>query len=193
MMHDPFPFHALPDLARRIDDIASAEIAEWTQMRSRVIFVPMSVRELETAVGLERFRGIAIERQLFDYSQYRSSIEVRFTIEDGTIRFPQHLEEFLQVRFNDSKRIENPLVQSGWNRFSDFVMNHMYDESCSDYENQMRRTWIEENAYFRWVHEGRHHGHHLRHWDEAEQEYDQLEKEYGEPPWAVARLSRYRA
>jgi hypothetical protein len=191
-MHDPFPFHSLPDLAMRIEEIASSEIVDWGGVRERIIFVPMSIRELETAVGLEQLRGISVEKQFCEYSEYRSSVNVRFTIDDGTIQFPRHLEEFLQDRYNNSKRIENLLVQSGWNRFFDFVMKHMYDESCSDYENQMRRCWIEENAYFRWVDEGRHEGNHLRHWREAEDEYERLEKELGEQPWAAIRLARYR-
>src|SRR4051794_12881382 len=37
-----------------------------------------------------------------------------------------------------------------------------------------RIQWIEENAYFRWLNEGRHHGHHERHWHEAEMAFDSL-------------------
>jgi hypothetical protein len=38
-------------------------------------------------------------------------------------------------------------------------------------DNVTRSDWIEKNAYFRWVHEGRGHGHNLRHWLEAEAAY----------------------
>jgi len=38
-----------------------------------------------------------------------------------------------------------------------------------------RITWIRENAYFRWLNEGCHHGQDLRHWKEAETEYSNKE------------------
>ncbi len=181
VMHDPFPFHALPNLAERIEEIASADIVGWTDLRHRVLFVPMSIRELETAVGLEISQGICIEDQLFEYFEYREGVQTRFVVEDGTIRFPRHLEEYLQEKYHNSCRIENPLIQAGWNRFSDFVSQHMYGESYSDIEKQVRIKWIEENAYFRWVAEGRCHGHDVRHWQEAVEEYGRLEQEGNQP------------
>jgi Protein of unknown function (DUF2934) len=39
-----------------------------------------------------------------------------------------------------------------------------------------RRERISESAYFRWIDEGQHHGHDLRHWCEAESAYDVLQK-----------------
>lgn len=182
VMHDPFPFHALPNLAGRIEEIASADIVGWADLRHRVLFVPMSIRELETAVGLEISQSVSFEDQLFEYFEYRAGVQTRFVVEEGTIRFPRHLEEYLQEKYHNSCRIENPLIQAGWNRFSDFVSQHMYGESCSDIDKQMRIQWIENNAYFRWVAEGRKHGHDVRHWHDAEGEYARLEQEGGETP-----------
>jgi hypothetical protein len=44
--------------------------------------------------------------------------------------------------------------------------------SSGDCPENARLNWVKENAYFRWVNEGGRHGHHLRHWSEAEQAYD---------------------
>lgn len=191
VMHDPFPFHALPDLADRIDEIANNDIAGWTELKDRIIFVPMSIRDLETAVGLEIGRGIPIEEQFSSYAEYRSEVTSRFVVAGGELRFPRHLEEFLQEEFNDARRIENPLIQQAWNEFADYVQQHIYDEPCVVYENEMREKWIADNAYFRWVEDDRQHGNHERHWQEAEAEYDRLEQELGEAPWVAHRLARY--
>lgn len=151
----------------------------------------MSIRELETAIGLELKHGIPLEKQFSEYANYRSSVTSRFQVDGGTIQFPRHLEEYLQEEFNGSHRIENPLIMKAWDEFSDFVHQYMYNETCSDYEAEMRFNWIEENAYFRWVEDDYRHGQHEHHWREAVAHYDALEKESGEPPWMVDRLSKY--
>lgn len=192
VMHDPFPFHAIPDLADRIDQIAYTDIPNWGDFKDRINFVPMSIRELETAIGLELQRSIPLEQQLKRYAEYRSGVTERFIVKSGTIQFPRHLEEFLQEEFNNSQRIENPLIQKAWNQFTNFVSEQMYDESCTAYEESLRVEWIQENAYFRWVDEDYPHDQHERHWQEAVAEYQALEQQLGEAPWAVDRLARYR-
>jgi hypothetical protein len=40
-------------------------------------------------------------------------------------------------------------------------------------EDATNILWIKENAYYRWVNDDRRHGHHLRHWTEAEKAFAQ--------------------
>jgi hypothetical protein len=191
VIHDPFPFHALPDLADRINEISLSEITNWNDFNERIVFIPMSIRELETAIGLELKSKISLEQQFMTYADYRSYISTRFTVVGGMIQFPRHLEEYLQEEFNESGRIKNPLIQNTWDEISDFVTEHMYDEICSAYEEEMKMKWIKENAYFRWVHDEYRHGQHERHWREAVEEYEALEQELCEAPLAVNHLACY--
>ena len=38
-----------------------------------------------------------------------------------------------------------------------------------------KRIWVEENAYFRWIDEGRKHGFHLKHWNEAKDAFEKYQ------------------
>lgn len=190
VMHDPFPFHAIPDLARRIEQVAVTKAPDWAAIASRVDFVPMSVRELETAVGLEIDRGIPIEDQLQAYAEYRRGAR-RVEFIDDAIHFPRHLEEYLQERWNNSRRITNPLIEKTWDRFSELVSGHIYGTALADYEAELRHEWITKNAYFRWIDENRPDGRHLEHWHAAENRFAELEQELGMAPYAAEQLSLY--
>jgi hypothetical protein len=190
VMHDPFPFHAIPDVAARIEQVAKKEAPDWAAVAPRLIFVPMSIRELETAVGLELQKGIPVETQFEEYANYRSTAR-RVEFVGGSIRLPRHLEEFLQEKWNDSNRITNPLIERTWDRFADFVSRRIYGESVEDYEAELRRRWVAENAYFRWLNEQRPEGRALPHWLDAEREYRELEQRLGMPPYEAERLARY--
>lgn len=49
-------------------------------------------------------------------------------------------------------------------------------EAAKPDSNQSRHDWIERNAYYRYLNEGGLHGNHLRHWSEAETEYESIEQ-----------------
>lgn len=50
------------------------------------------------------------------------------------------------------------------------------DKLFDDYRANYRRRWVSENAYFRWLYEGYPSGHDVRHWLEAEAEYERSGK-----------------
>lgn len=58
----------------------------------------------------------------------------------------------------------------------DSVLKSASEESHEAVESA-ERTWIKENAYFRWIDEGRDHGQDLRHWREAEAAFATIQNE----------------
>jgi hypothetical protein len=66
VMYDPVPFHAIPDLRQKIVDITVRELEQKEKKPPgygaafwrRVTFVPLSIRDLEAAVGLEAEAGV---------------------------------------------------------------------------------------------------------------------------------------
>jgi hypothetical protein len=188
VLYEPFHYHAVPDIRQLIDSTAESLNAEWPKYRDRILFVPLGIRELESAVALERERGIPVERQLEGYTLDRRSAP-GMTVTGGGVDVAKHFEEFALGRWNGSVRCQNPLCMELWEKFLDFIYHRLYQEPLRSYEQAMRRHWIEEAAYFRWVNEGRSHGRDLLHWTAAERGYDELEKQLGMPPYE-ARMAR---
>jgi hypothetical protein len=190
VLYEPFHYHAVPDIRQLIDDTAATLHADWPSYRDRILFVPLGIRELETAVALERERNVPLEQQLEEYATYRCSAP-RLRVSAEGMEVAKHFEEYALDRWNGSRRCPSAVCQGLWERFLDFVFRRLYRESLSDYEQAMKRRWIQEAAYFMWVNEGRVHGRHLQHWLAAEQEYENLERRLGMPPYEAERMKRY--
>ena len=94
----PLPFHMLPGLRAIIEEEATKRGPAWAAVRSRVDLVPLSARDLETLVASELADGIPIERSLKEYAEYREGAAAVERWEDGLPQFPDHLEEYLQIR-----------------------------------------------------------------------------------------------
>jgi hypothetical protein len=150
VMYEPFPFHCVPDIRRMIERLAAEVEPLWAQIRDRVIFVPMWVRELETAVAAEVTLGIPIESQLEQFASYRESARRIERWEGGLPVFPSHLEEFLQERFHNSRRIANPLCQSIWESFCAFAQRRIFDEDIEIIEQEIRDLTTRRLAYELW-------------------------------------------
>jgi len=153
VLYEPFAFHALREIRERIEEEAIRLDPRWNTIRGRVLFVPMWIRELETAVGLELERGISIEEQLERYATYRMTAEVD---QSGPLPvFPRHLEEFLQEQWNNSRRIVNPLCQAYWDAFCSVAYERIFDENLDAYEAKAKHRATEKIAYRLWVERGR--------------------------------------
>jgi hypothetical protein len=156
----------------------------------KILFVPLGIRELEAAVALERERTVPLEQQLEEYAVYRRSA-ARPRVSAEGMEVAKHFEEYALDRWNGSRRCQSAVCQGLWERFLDFVFRRLYRESLSDYEQAMKRRWIQEAAYFMWVNEGWVHGRHLQHWQAAERDYEDLERRLGMPPYEAERMKRY--
>ena len=64
--------------------------------------------------------------------------------------FPSHLEEFLQERFHNSRRIANPLCQSIWESFCAFAQRRIFDEDIEIIEQEIRDLTTRRLAYELW-------------------------------------------
>ena len=190
VLYEPFHYHAVPDMRKLIDSTAATLHADWPKYRDRILFVPLGIRELETAVALEREQNVPIEQQLEDYALYRRGAP-RLAFNAGEMEVAKHFEEYALDRWNSSQRCQSVVCQGLWERFTDFVFRRLYNESLHDYEQSLKRKWIEEAAYFIWVNEGRVDQHNLEHWLLAERTYAQMEQQLGLPPYEADRMARY--
>ena len=128
VLQAPLPFHMVRDIRAIIEEVATDMEPAWATLRARMRFVPMSVRELETAVATELQFGIPIEEQLNAYAQYREGVNRLERWEGGLPVFPNHLEEFLQEQYGHSRRIVNPLCTQAWEVFCAFCQERIFGE-----------------------------------------------------------------
>lgn len=192
VLYDSFPFHAMPDIRDTIDAIAERLEPEWSQFRQHVLFVPLSIQELELAVQLEKERGVLIEHQFEQYAIYRR----RARRMEGPIANPVFARHFLDYAFDtwgQPQSATGEVCAAYWDQFCQMMHQAFYAEELELYEEQNRRQWIEEAAYFRWINAGYEHGHALEHWVASECQYEQLEQTRGMPPDMVARLAPHFA
>src|SRR5690606_18058448 len=115
VLQAPLPFHMVKDIRAVIEQVATEMEPGWAALRGRIHFVPMSIRELETAVETELQFGQPIEDQFLAYANYREQVNRIDRWEGGMPVFPRHLEEFLQERHNGGRRIANRLCAQVWN------------------------------------------------------------------------------
>lgn len=155
MTYEPFPFHMIPDIRRLMERLTVEEQPLWTRLRDRITVVPMWIRELETAVAAELQFGIPIETQLQEYAAYRESSRRVERWENNMPVFPRHLEEFLQERYNNSRRIENPLCQSVWDSFCAHAQRRIFDEDIEIAEREIREIATRTLAFSLWEQRGR--------------------------------------
>lgn len=174
VLYEPFAFHALPQIRAEIDHVAAQIEPRWNDVKHRVLFVPMGVRELETAVGLELNLGVPLEQQLTEYAAYRASAP-RVVWEGETAHLPMHLEEFVQVRWNESRRVVNPVCQRLWDEFCAHAYRRIFDQDIAEYEAEARRSATEALAYRLWEERGRPLWDAERDWHRAEERLDEGE------------------
>ncbi|MEO6810154.1 MAG: DUF2934 domain-containing protein, partial [Isosphaeraceae bacterium] len=154
VLQAPLPFHMVRDIRAVIEQVAQQMEPGWTAMRSRIHFVPMSVRELETAVATELQFGAPVEDQLLAYAQYREGVKRIERWEGGMPVFPRHLEEFLQERYNGGRRIVNPLCTEVWNAFGAHCQERIFGESIEAAEREIFEL-TQKRAYELWERRGR--------------------------------------
>src|ERR1019366_688724 len=147
VLYESFPFHALPDIRDTIDRIAGRIEPDWRRFRNHVLFVPLSIQELELAVQLEKERGILIEHQFQDYALYRRTAS-RMVISGGRPIFARHFLDYAFERWGAPANAPGEVCVEYWNRFCRFLYTLLYGEDLADYEARQRNQWIEENAYF---------------------------------------------
>jgi hypothetical protein len=129
VLQAPIPFHMVRDIRQVIEDVVRGVEPAWATLRDRIEFVPMSIRELETAVATELRFGVAIEDQLVTYAQYREQVNRVERWDDNRLPvFPRHLEEFLQEQYGGGQRIVNPLCTQVWEAFGDFCQRQIFGE-----------------------------------------------------------------
>jgi hypothetical protein len=175
VLYEPFAFHMLPDMRRLIDRVATELEPRWNDIRERVLFVPMWVRELETAVGLELNSGVPIEDQLEAFALYRDQAMRVERWVNNTPVFPRHLEEFLQENWNGGRRIVNPHCQELWNYFCGTAFQWIFGEDLHDYERDVRHRAIQVRAHQLWEERGRPSNDDWADWFLAEREIDKAE------------------
>lgn len=153
VLQAPLPFHMVPDIRNLIEQVAIEMEPLWARFRNRIHFVPLSIRELETAVATELQYGIMIEDQLVSYARYREQAR-RVERWDGKNMpvFPRNLEEYLQEEHGQNRRIVNPLCTRVFNGFCDFCMNFFFAEG-SEQTNRELFIATQRLAYQFW--EGR--------------------------------------
>lgn len=192
VLYESFPFHALPDIRDAIDRIAERIEPEWRRFRNHVLFVPLSIQELELAVQIEKERGVLIEHQFQEYALYRRTAP-RMVMSEGRPIFARHFLDYAFERWGTPANAPGEVCVEYWNRFCRLLYNLLYGEDLADYEARQRHQWIEENAYFRWLTAGGPPGAALDHWLAAEREYEELERSLGIPPYMAARLNAHFA
>lgn len=192
VLYESFPFHALPDIRAKIDQIAEQLAPGWNRFRDHVLFVPMSIQELELAVQLEKEKGVRIEHQFQAYALYRRTAP-RVTGPHTAPIFSRHFLDYAFATWGPPVRAAGEVCEAYWNKFCAMAYRLFYAEDIAKYEARSRRRWIEEAAYFRWLNAGRPNGRALDHWLESEREFDEFEKTHGIPPYMATRLSGHYA
>lgn len=164
----PFPFHMIRDIRLEIEHVITQMESAWSELRDRIHFVPMSVRELETAVAAELTTGTPIEDQLKSYAEYREQIErLEGFNENGSPVFPRHLEEFIQENYGDNSRIPNPLCTAKWDAFCGYCQQRIFDEDISIADRELFQE-TQQLAFQLWTERGRPLWDADRDWHEAE-------------------------
>lgn len=171
VLYDLLPFHALPQIRDIIDQETKSECPDWPRISERVLFLPISVRELEMGIGLELSKGITFETQLEEYAKYRSSATIKYH-GPAQVEFPLHYEEYIQIQYNDGAFISNPLCNNLWDEFMRFAFELIYDESLADFERERREEHIRMKAFDFWQDRGCPQGSALDDWLKAEAEID---------------------
>ncbi len=170
VLQAPLPFHMVRDIREIIEQVAATMEAGWSEIRGRISFVPMSVRELETAVATELLFSVPIEDQLQRYAEYREQvIRVDRWDENRMPVFPRHLEEFLQEQYGLSQRIANPLCTEAWDEFAAFCQKRIFDEDI-DVTDAELFALTQQRAFQLWAQRGRPQGDDQRDWYEAERQ-----------------------
>jgi hypothetical protein len=170
VLQAPLPFHMVRDIREIIEQVAATREAGWSEIRGRISFVPMSIRELETAVATELLYGVPIEDQLQRYAEYREQVQrVDHWDENQMPVFPRHLEEFLQEQYGQSQRITNPLCTKAWDEFAAFCQKRIFDEDI-DVADAELFALTKQRAYQLWLERGRPLGDDQRDWYEAERQ-----------------------
>lgn len=167
VLQAPIPFHMVRDIRQVIEDVVRGVEPAWATLRDRIVFVPMSIRELETAVATELQFGAAIEDQLVAYAQYREQVNRVERWANGLPVFPRHLEEFLQEQYGGGRRIVNPLCTQVWEAFGDFCQRQIFGESIEAADREVRDL-TRLLAYRLWELRGRPMWDDQRDWYEAE-------------------------
>lgn len=129
VLQAPLPFHMVRDIRALIESVATEMEPDWAALRKRIAFVPMSARELETAVATELKLGVPIEDQLMAYADYRERVDRLDRWENEMPVFARHLEEFLQEQYGGAKRIVNDLCHRTWLAFTEFCQRRIFGES----------------------------------------------------------------
>ncbi len=151
VLQAPLPFHMIRDIRQDIESVITEMEPAWASLRNRIHFVPMSIRELETAVATELSFGVPIETQLIDYAAYRENVNRLDGYDEQRMPiFSRHLEEFLQDKYGGGTRISNPLCDQKWNEFCDFAQQRIFSESISVADEELNR----ELAHALWVKRG---------------------------------------
>jgi len=178
----PLPFHQIRDIRRVIEETIVAKTPAWATLRNRIHFVPMAVRELETAVATELQFGVPIEDQLFEYARYREKAKRLEGPTSDLPDYPRHLEDFLQERFNGGRRIVNPLCAAAWEEFGAFCQQRIFGEDIEVADRELFEM-TQKRAYELWEKRGKPLWDDLRDWFEAE---DQIANDPtlvgGDPP-----------
>lgn len=169
VLQAPLPFHMLRDIRIIIEQVATEMEPGWAAIRGRIHFVPMSIRELETAVATELQFGVPIEDQLYAYAQYREQVRRVETWDGGMPVFPRHLEEFLQERYGGGRRIVNSLCARVWDDFGAFCQNRIFGEPIDVAERELFEL-TQKCAYERWEKRGKPLWDDQRDWFAAENE-----------------------
>ena len=188
VLYESFPFHALPDIRAKIDRFAEQIEPDWKRFRNHVLFVPLSIQELELAVQIEKEKGVPIERQFREYALYRSTARRM----DGSV-LAMHFLDFAFAAWGQPTNAVGEVCAEYWNQFCRMMYKALYSGELGDHEAECRRRWIEEAAYFRWLNSGSQHGHALDHWLASEREYDGFVRETGTPPDMAERLAPHLA
>ncbi|MCC7419309.1 MAG: DUF2934 domain-containing protein [Planctomycetaceae bacterium] len=170
VLQAPLPFHMVKDIREIIEQVAANMEPGWSAIRGRIAFVPMSVRELETAVATEVVVGVPIEDQLQRYAAYREKAKrIDRWDENHMPVFPRHLEEFLQEQYGQSQRISNPLCTAAWNEFAAFCQRRIFDEEI-DVADAELFALTQQRAYHLWEQRGRPLWDDQRDWYKAEEQ-----------------------
>jgi hypothetical protein len=128
VLYDPFPWHATPFVRKMIDEISGELDVNQRFIRERLKFVPMSVRELEQGIVIDIDGKMPFEQQLLNYATYRNTAPFI----DGQC-ISNHFEEFVQMNYNNSQFVNNPLCIRLWEQFMDDAFRFICNEGISEY------------------------------------------------------------
>ena len=168
VLQAPLPFHMVRDIRAVIESVATEMEPGWAAIRARISFVPMSARELETAVAAELQFGVPIEDQLIEYARYREGVDRLERWEGKTPVFPRHLEEFLQEQYGGGKRIVNQLCNEIWLAFTEFCQRRIFGESIEVADRELFEA-TQRIAHDLWLNRGQPIGDDQRDWYAAEE------------------------